>query len=150
MIYGECVHLLLSEMPKYRQYFDTSFDVFAENLLNKFDVSNDIKNKAKSEAYQILVNPKFDFIFDNNSLSEVSFVNNGKEGRIDKIIFAKDYILIIDFKTGVSQEDIPMAYINQLAYYKNAVRQMFNIESAIDIKTAILWTQSAELVAVNV
>lgn len=150
MIYGECVHLLLSEMPKYRQYFDTSFDVFAENLLNKFDVSDGIKNKAKSEAYRILVNPKFDFIFDNNSLSEVSFVNSGKEGRIDKIIFAKDYILIIDFKTGVSQEDISMAYINQLAYYKNAVRQMFNIESAVDIKTAILWTQSAKLVEINI
>ncbi len=150
MIYGECVHLLLSEMSKYRQYFDTSFDLFAENLLNKFDVSDDIKNTAKSEAYQILINPRFDFIFDSNSLSEVSFVSNGKEGRVDKIVFAKDYILIIDFKTGVSQEKIPTAYINQLVYYKNAVRQMFNIESAIVIKTAILWTQSAELVVVNV
>lgn len=160
-IYGECVHFLLSEMPKYKQYFDTSFDILSGNILNKYDISDDMKNAAKSEAYQILINPKFDFIFDSKSLSEISFINNGKEGRIDKIAFAKDYILIVDFKTGIPQKEISGGYLKQLDYYKSMIYQMIKGDSnfikshlesfttTINIKTAILWTQSAELVEVN-
>ena len=153
MLFGDCVHFLLSEMPQHRKYFEISFDDFADRLLERFDASDDTKKIAKSEACKILVDPRFDFIFDEKSLSELSFIRNAQERRIDKIAVRDNCVWIIDFKTGTPFYPVPQKYASQLLEYKDAVADLLecgklnfgiNIEATI-IKTAILWTQTAEL-----
>ncbi|MDR2681723.1 MAG: UvrD-helicase domain-containing protein [Holosporaceae bacterium] len=141
IIYGECVHLLLSEVHKYSSAF---FETFADHLMNKFDLASDLKNNAKAEVRRLLDIPAYDFIFAKNSLAEVPFFYDGREGRIDKIAFKDpDEIWIIDFKTGVLKEEIPTSYREQLSFYKNAVAAIYPLSKSI--KTAILWTQAAKL-----
>ena len=145
MTYGDCVHLLLSELPKY----GNSFEMFADAFVDRFDLSDSLKKSAKKEALTILSDEKFRFIFANDSLSEVTFVDKeGQEGRIDKIAFLNGDIWIIDFKTGIYQEEIPRKYIEQLGKYKKSVMEAFNARQN-NIKTAILWTANAKLVEVK-
>lgn len=145
MTYGDCVHLLLSELPKY----GNSFEMFADAFVNQFDLPDSLKKSAKKEALTILSDEKFRFIFANDSLSEVTFVDgNEQEGRIDKIVFLNGDIWIIDFKTGIYQEEIPQKYVEQLEKYKKSVMEAFNVQQN-NIKTAILWTSNAKLVEVE-
>ncbi|MDR2158180.1 MAG: UvrD-helicase domain-containing protein [Holosporaceae bacterium] len=141
--YGNCVHLLLAEMPKY--WGDVLWGEIADQLLENFDLSDDKKEEAKAESANII--KKFDFLFDKKSLSEVSFAHNGKEGRIDKIAFRNDELWIVDFKTGPSYEVIPENYVLQLKLYRDAVQ---NITKNQVIKTAILWTRDESLVEIDI
>lgn len=145
MTYGDCVHLLLSELPKY----GNSFEMFADAFVDRFDLSDLLKESAKKEAFKILSDEKLHFIFADDSLSEVTFADrNGKEGRIDKIVFVNDDIWIIDFKTGSYQEEIPQKYVEQLEKYKRFAMEAFNTHKD-NVKTAILWTANAKLVDVD-
>jgi ATP-dependent helicase/nuclease subunit A len=144
IIYGDCVHLLLCELPKYDR---SAWDVLADDLLNKLELSNDMKNAAKSESYRVLNDKNFDFIFSmSSSLGEASFICNGKEGRIDRMVRCDDYLLIIDFKTGYQKTNISSRYLEQLSIYKESVKSICG--SKVQIKTAILWTRSSQLVEV--
>lgn len=144
-IYGNCVHFLLSELPKY----DASlYDTIADTLIDRFDISDLLKTNAKKEAIRILNNKNFAFIFDNKSLSEVSFIDNeNKENRVDKIAFLDNDIWIIDFKTGSYQENIPHVYVEQLKRYKQSVSKVFDMNTKI--RTAILWTSAEKLVELH-
>ena len=145
MTYGDCVHLLLSELPKY----GNSFEIFADTFVDRFDLSDLLKESAKKEAFKILSDEKLHFIFADDSLSEVTFADrNGKEGRIDKIAFLNDDIWIIDFKTGIYQKEMPQKYIEQLEKYKRFAVEAFNV-CKDNVKTAILWTANAKLAEIN-
>ncbi|MBR1734591.1 MAG: UvrD-helicase domain-containing protein [Alphaproteobacteria bacterium] len=139
MIYGDCVHLLLSELP---QYDLSTYDIFADAIISRFNLSDLQKLKAKEESYNILRNKNFSFIFDQKSLSEITFIENGKENRIDKIAFLNNEIWIIDFKTGEYHHQIPQIYINQLTKYKKSLSKMYQDKN---IRTAILWTSANKL-----
>jgi hypothetical protein len=142
MIYGECVHLLLNKMPLY--FYNDWRARIADQLLEGFDLSKIEKERVKIEAFSVI--EKFDFLFDSKSQSEVSFVYNRKEGRIDKIAFQDEILWVVDFKTGVPQKNVPNSYIFQLDLYKKAVQK---ITGSFNIKTAILWTQNQELISVS-
>lgn len=156
MLFGDCVHMLLNEMPFYKKYSYEEFDMFADIILSKFNVSENIKKEAKVESYKILNDEKFEFIFNKNALSEVTILYAGEERRIDKIAVDNKYIWIIDFKTGNPSEIISNKYIKQLLEYKKAVSEMINCGyiqfentyTVQNIKTAILWTKNSELVEV--
>ncbi|MDR2794653.1 MAG: UvrD-helicase domain-containing protein [Holosporaceae bacterium] len=143
IIYGDCVHLLLSEAHKYSPVV---FETFSDHLLSKFELANDLKNNAKAEVQRLLAMSEYDFIFNKSSLTEVPFFHDGQEGRIDKIAFPEpNEIWIIDFKTGSLKKEIPTNYRKQLLFYKNAVGTMYPNKN---IKTAILWTSTAKLAIV--
>lgn len=145
IIYGDCVHFLLSELPKYGE----SYDMFADVLVDRFSMSDALKNAAKKEAYSILTDKQFAFIFDNNSLSELTFIDEcGEEGRIDKVAFVDGITWVIDFKTGIFRESTPQKYIEQLKRYKKSVCQIFHTNET-SVKTAILWTRMAKLIEIN-
>jgi ATP-dependent exoDNAse (exonuclease V) beta subunit len=81
---------------------------------------------------------------DDGDTDDISVSQNGKESRIDRIVRCDDHILIIDFKTGFPQANIADQYVKQLSAYKKSVENIYG--SDIPIKTAILWTKSAQLV----
>ncbi|MDR2645809.1 MAG: UvrD-helicase domain-containing protein [Holosporaceae bacterium] len=139
-IYGDCVHLLLNEMPR---YLNGNLRDEVADLMKSFNLSETEKEQAQAEALKVM--KKFDFLFDAKSLAEVSFMYAGKEGRIDKIAFRGDDLWIVDFKTGLPQKNISPSYIAQLNFYKEAIGKItcHNV-----IRTAILWTQSQELVEI--
>jgi ATP-dependent helicase/nuclease subunit A len=163
-IYGECVHLLLSEMPKYLRWHNhehISIDIdrlcqsIGDHLLMDFAISDAQKDAAKNEAFNVLCQKELEFLFDATALAEVPFIFENRDGRADKIAFKNDDIWIVDFKTTSfnskdSQKDIPPAYIDQLLFYKNALENIPHLIKAADhkqynIKIAILWTKSAQL-----
>jgi ATP-dependent helicase/nuclease subunit A len=139
--YGNCVHMLLNEMPLHLEH--DMHDEIADQLMENFDLSDTEKMQAKIEAFGVI--KKFSFLFDSDSLSEVSFAYDGKEGRIDKIAFLGRELWIVDFKTGIPK-DIPESYALQLARYRAAV---FKITGNSNIKTAILWTKNQNLVEIH-
>ncbi|MDR1983031.1 MAG: UvrD-helicase domain-containing protein [Holosporaceae bacterium] len=142
MTYGDCVHMLLHEMPPYVGH--CMCDEVADQLMRNFDLSDTEKMKAKIEALEVI--KKFGFLFEADSLAEIPFVYDGKEGRIDKIAFRNTELWIVDFKTGIPKDVIPKNYLQQLAHYKRAVRE---ITKNSNIKTAILWTKDRNLVEID-
>ncbi|MDR0678259.1 MAG: UvrD-helicase domain-containing protein [Holosporaceae bacterium] len=142
IIYGDCVHKLLSEIPPYLKR--RGRDEIADHMIKKFDLSTVEKAEAKKEALEVI--KTFPFLFDSNSLSEVSFVHDGKEGRIDKIAFLDHEIWIVDFKTGAPRDAVSGKYARQLAFYLTAV---FKITQNSNIRTAILWTKNKNLMEIN-
>jgi ATP-dependent exoDNAse (exonuclease V) beta subunit len=106
-----------------------------------------MKNAAKSESYRILNDKNFDFIFNiSNSLGEASFVCNGKEGRIDRVVRCDDCLLIIDFKSGFPKINIPSRYLEQLSTYKESVKSIYR--GNVQVKIAILWTKLSQLMEI--
>lgn len=153
-LFGDCVHLLLQKMPKYVQQEYDLFDQIADTFTSKFCLSNELKNAAKQEAYKIIFDSDFKFLFDEKSLSEISVMFNGAEKRIDKIAIKDNYIWIVDFKTGTPQNRIPHTYMSQLFEYKKAISEIMNLEyikfnNISKIKTAILWTKNASLIEIQ-
>jgi ATP-dependent helicase/nuclease subunit A len=143
MVYGDCVHFLLTKIPGYENHHLR--DDIANNLLENFELSDELKKSAKSEAYEVM--EKFNFLFYESSMAEVSFLHEGIEGRIDKIAKLNGKIWIVDFKTGVPQPEIPSAYTSQLHFYRRAVSNILKIDNSA-IKTALLWTKSCNLAEV--
>jgi ATP-dependent helicase/nuclease subunit A len=141
-IYGDSVHLLLTEMPPYRGC--DLYDEIADQFMENFDLAATEKEKAKEESWRVM--EKFDFLFDSRSQAEVSFVYEGTVGRIDKIAFRGEELWIVDFKTGVPREEIPSDYIAQLKLYKKAITKITGSSFA---RTAILWTRSLDLVEID-
>ncbi len=144
IMYGNYVHLLLSELPKYPR--EMARDVAIE-LADKFDLSNDDIHRAISETERIF--DKHSFLFGKNSSAEVPFVFEGQEKRIDRLVETNSQIWIVDFKTGTPHNTVPQAYINQLHTYKHAVASIKNVDNS-SVKTAILWTENAELSIVSI
>lgn len=151
VLFGDCVHLLLQKMPQYTDQPADLFDAISDTFVNKFCLSQELKEAAKQEARNILFTPALQFIFDEKSMSEVSIIFNAQEKRIDKIAIRENCIWIIDFKTGTPQQTISSEYLKQLSEYKKAISAMMlhgylEFEDITEIKTAILWTKTAELV----
>jgi len=63
-------------------------------------------------------------------------------GRIDRLAEVDDEVWIADFKTGVTPEDIPDAYVAQLALYHAALSDHY---PGRPVRAFILWTQTPKL-----
>lgn len=139
VVYGNYVHMLLCELPNYP---DRLRKEVAIELAQSFDLSDDDKSHAMSEVFAVL--QKYPHFFDKNSRAEVTFMFNGIEGRIDRLIEEQDSIIIVDFKSGNVQQSIPQEYAEQLQFYKRAISQIKKI-NADQVTTFIIWTKNCEL-----
>jgi ATP-dependent helicase/nuclease subunit A len=134
---------LLSKTSKENQ--DTIFEMMRLQGLNPDD-----QNKIKTLIYD----PKFSFFFggempDSQSKiifqgSEVEVISNNKIYRIDRLIETTDALWIIDYKTGLRDQNqgIRKMYIQQLQNYAQAAA-FFTLGKPI--KTFLLWTDSMEI-----
>lgn len=145
-IYGDAVHLLLNELPKYfcnlNQINFGNITTIAFGILNHFDIDIETKQQAIIEATNVIANEEFRFIFSQSSKGEVSFLRDSKEGRIDRLIVDDDKIIIVDFKTGFPSQTIPRQYIEQMQFYKSSISKIYQNKA---ISTYILWTKTLHL-----
>jgi ATP-dependent helicase/nuclease subunit A len=149
---GILIHRILEKLPEYNeeQYEDVLKIIFKEHE----SIEKEFREEIKDEALKTIKNPDFEFIFSNNSYSEVpvsGYVNDGQfvSGIIDKLVIGKDKIWIIDFKTTSNLND------NEEAKALNYKRQMDCYETLIakiypdtKIEKAILFTNTQKLVSV--
>ena len=111
-------------------------------------------NRIIEEVGLLLTSSDFAAVFGANSKAEVPVMGlvDGRivSGQIDRLAVEKDRVMIIDFKTyrpaATSVEDVPPAYIKQLAAYRQLVGRIYQNR---EIETYLLWTDTAELMKVN-
>ncbi len=153
---GILVHALLEHLPQLppEQWQDAATRVLDRN---KRDLGQEQQDELIAEAIRVLEHKDFADLFTANSSAESSFIASIKapkasdpglriSGQIDRLVVNDRDVLIIDYKTNrhvpSRSEDIPVAYIAQLAAYRLSVRPLFGDKS---IKCALLWTRTPSL-----
>ena len=150
---GKFVHLLLQHLPLHDAENRASI---AQIIARKFteQISQEVIEKAISDAINVIENPEFAFLFGEKSLSEVPITGivdfDGEKvtisGQIDRLYISEKEVWIVDFKSNqtppVSSQKIPKTYIRQLALYRALMQQ---IEPTKSITCALLWTATARL-----
>lgn len=103
-----------------------------------------ISNKIKT----LIEKPDFKDLLGLEIHNEISLglkeSNNMRIGRIDLMAIDKRQITIIDYKTDKKSNlnEVPTEYIEQLAFYKKAISQIYPQHKVI---TKILWLETLEL-----
>ncbi len=102
----------------------------------------------------IMCNDAYKEYFGENSRSEVPITAVVGEmvinGRIDQLVFSEGEIIAIDYKTGFSVpetiDDIPAAYLRQMAHYAAALKTIFPDRI---IKTGLLYTSAPKMMMLS-
>lgn len=150
MTRGVLIHKLL-EM--HSQLQSENSELAFNNIFSQFsELSEDEILEIKTEVLNNINNQQFSFLFNANSLNEVTIFgyDNDKiiSGKIDKIIIEENTISIIDFKTTkikseTDAERLAEKYIPQLNSYKNLVQKIYPDKK---VKAGVLFTNIAKLV----
>ena len=119
------------------------------------DLSQKRQDSIVSETLNVLHHPEFKDIFGPNSSAEVSITgklddNRIISGQIDRLVVTPHTVYIIDFKTNrpppKDEKNIPQIYRNQMKAYADAIRKIY---PSHDIKSALLWTDGANLMELS-
>ncbi len=150
---GQIIHKLLQFLPEIK---NAEKEKVIGEFLNKNapDLPLSEHNRIIEEVGLLLTSSDFVAVFGANSKAEVPVMGlvDGRivSGQIDRLAVEKDRVMIIDFKTNrpaaTSVEDVPPAYIKQLAAYRQLVGRIYPNR---EIETYLLWTDTAELMKVN-
>ncbi|WP_294227815.1 double-strand break repair helicase AddA [uncultured Shimia sp.] len=145
---GTWLHLLLEHLPIYPQskWQDIATSLLQDDLI---DMPGGQFSDLLAEATHALTKPELTWIFDPAALAEVPVTadlgSNRLHGIIDRLVIQDDCIWAIDFKTNAtvptSANTTPDGILRQMGAYTHALEQIFDTP----IKTAILWTATAEL-----
>lgn len=98
-----------------------------EKYCETHHIDNNYKETLKSSIQQMVTSPRTSHFFDKKCdvKCETSIYHNGKELRPDRIIFKKDEILVIDFKTGYAKPGKQMEkYKKQVETYCRAIYEI--------------------------
>lgn len=138
---GTAIHSLLAKLSVEKKENRT---LFIQNYFR--DLSHLFSNKKQkkwNDIFEQILSPKYDFIFDEKSLTEVDIITSfGELLRPDKICFIKNEIWIIDYKTDQNTAIIPDNYKNQLKKYKKYVGYIYPDQN---IKMYIFWLNSMKM-----
>ncbi len=142
---GTRLHLLLEHLP------DASPELWSQlcdGLLPEANASE--RQELLNEVMGVLTNDNLKLVFAENALSEVP-VTAGLFGRrlhgvIDRLIVTDTEVQVIDFKSNATvpdrPDDCPEGLLRQMAAYRHALSQIYPDHT---IRTAILWTRTAQL-----
>lgn len=130
----------------------------AEKFLARsgFGLSPALQESIAHEVMAILEDKTFGAIFASGSMAEVPVTGLAGghtlvSGQIDRILITDKEILIVDFKTNrpppQDVEDVPAIYQKQMKAYADMLRQIY---PAHNIRCALLWTDGARLMEINV
>ncbi|MBB5721297.1 ATP-dependent helicase/nuclease subunit A [Loktanella ponticola] len=148
MARGSMIHLLLEHLP----LVDPAQRVeFGHKLLN--GQGDDAFDPALvSQVAALLDAPDLAHIFSDDALTEVDVtahlpeLNDRIHGAIDRLLITETTVLAVDYKTNravpSSPEQTPVGLLRQMGAYQSALKQIFPDHT---IETAILWTQTANL-----
>ncbi len=145
---GTWLHLLLEHLPSYPQseWLNIATSLLQDDLV---DMSEGQFEELLTEATQTLVKPDLSWLFDPGALAEVPITADlgphRLHGIIDRLVIQDDCVWAIDFKTNATvpgaPNGIPDGILRQMGAYTHALEQIFDLP----IRTAILWTATAEL-----
>ena len=144
---GIAAHKLLELLPEIethmrRQAAERYIEGYKETIKDTKTRSNIVDS-----VMQILEDEKYAFLFSKQSKAEVPIIgkinNSPVLGQIDRLVFHKGDIWIIDYKTGTPQPTIPKTYQKQLTTYKTLLENIFPNSK---IHAAILWTMNQSII----
>ena len=145
---GTWLHLLLEHLPTYPQ---SKWESIATSLLQDdlVDMPKGQFAELLTEAAHSLTKPELTWLFDPAALAEVPITadlgSNRLHGIIDRLVIQDNCVWAIDFKTNAtvpaSPNATPDGILRQMGAYTHALEQIFDLP----IRTAILWTATAEL-----
>ncbi|WP_171132698.1 double-strand break repair helicase AddA [Ruegeria sp. HKCCA5014] len=142
---GTRVHLLLEHLPTAEQ---ADWPQICEQLLP--DLPQTERQELLSEVSNVLTAPDLKPVFAGNALAEVPVTAeiNGRRihGIIDRLIVTGSEVQVIDFKSNATVPDrhdsCPEGLLRQMGAYAAALSQIYPNHT---IRTAILWTRTAQL-----
>ncbi|MFY9209779.1 MAG: double-strand break repair helicase AddA [Aestuariivita sp.] len=143
---GTRIHLLLEMLPVFPQ------QDWADKAAQILDLDPEDTAPLLAEARNVLTDPALGHLFSDTTLAEVAITADMGDcrihGTIDRLIIAGDHVLAVDFKTNAVVPDTadatPEGLLRQMAAYAQALAQIYP-DKRID--TAILWTRTAQLMA---
>ena len=149
---GRQIHLLLEHLPNIER---SKWAKMAHALLGTGEDQADETTQTEllSVVKEILDTPDLSHLFTPDSLAEVAvsasldqFPNRIFHGIIDRLIVTESTVLAVDYKTNrvvpKTSAQTPDGLKLQLAAYRAILSKIYPTK---DIQTAILWTQSGEL-----
>jgi len=144
---GTHLHLLLEHLPALAR---EDWARVAENLLA--DLPGTERAELLDEAAGVLDAPGLSQVFAPDSLAEVPVTAQLRarriHGVIDRLIVSPERVLAVDFKTNATvparAEDCPEGLLRQMGAYAAALAQIYPDRP---VETAILWTRSAQMMA---
>jgi ATP-dependent helicase/nuclease subunit A len=122
------------------------------------ELSDKDRAQITAQAIRITEHPRFAPLFGPDSRAEVPIVGrlrlNGERvrvsGQIDRLVVARDAVLIADFKTDRAPpariEDCPEIYVRQLALYRAVLARLYPDRP---IRAALIWTELPELMELS-
>lgn len=151
---GLLIHRILQllEAPSDKESIQEFVRAYLQTYASQ--ISQDFRRNIEEEIMRLYETPQFGFIFGEDSYAEVPIAGE-TDGRlvsaqIDRLYLGKDKIMIVDFKTNrpaaKNVQDVPPAYIKQLAVYKSLVEKIYPSRK---IETYILWTNVANLMRID-
>ena len=139
---GDIIHKILEILPNIKN----NKRQLIINYLDKINFSQKEKDYITNKIFLLL--KKFSHFFLDNSRSEVAVTGVIKDkfisGVIDRIVFEKDKIIIIDYKTNnidLLNDSIINKYKKQLGLYRSLLS---NIYPDKQIEALIIWTETLE------
>ena len=152
---GTLIHRLLEHLPHWpenqRQTLGRSLVQNAEEAALVPDI-----DALLQDALGIALNPELEWLWNADPLTEVDVSAALPEldgirihGAIDLLVFDKDRIVIVDFKSNRSvpntADQVPDGLLRQMGAYVSAVRQIY---PNTVVQPAILWTSTARLMEI--
>lgn len=155
---GTLAHRLLQSLP----------DIAAERrreaalayLARNADGWTEEERQALAESTLALIaDGRFAPVFAPGSRAEVSIVGRLEQpggrtalvsGQIDRLVVTDNEVLIVDFKTNHAPpsrpDEAPRGYVRQLALYRAVLGKLYPQRV---VRTALLWTETAELMEIS-
>ncbi|MEP2782439.1 MAG: double-strand break repair helicase AddA [Pseudoruegeria sp.] len=151
---GTQVHLLLEHLP---QYEESNWNSAAKQIFLNEDLPIDDLDDLLQEAKSVLNAPHLSHVFSDTALAEVDLTATISEladrrihGTVDRLIIAKDSVLVVDFKTNQlvpkQESEVPEGLLRQMGAYTEALSQIYPDRQIVP---AILWTANASLMPLS-
>ncbi len=154
---GTLVHRLLQSLPDVARGRQREA---ALNFLhrNAGDWTDGEREKLATKLLGLIDDQRFAAVFGDGSRAEVPIVGRLMRpggipvlvsGQIDRLVVTEAEVLVVDFKTNQgppgTAAEAPAAYIRQLALYRALLGKLYPQRA---IRTALLWTESTELMEI--
>ncbi|MBV8683098.1 MAG: double-strand break repair helicase AddA [Caulobacteraceae bacterium] len=150
---GEIIHRLLERLPDVAPADRSA--AAAASLRRERDLTEAQRIEMAAAALSVLEDERFAAVFGPGSQAEVGIAGRPDglgitvAGRIDRLVVARDRVLIIDFKTNrpapARIEAADPGYILQLALYVAVLRESYPERP---VEAALVWTDGPRLMPV--
>jgi ATP-dependent helicase/nuclease subunit A len=155
---GTLVHRLLQSLPDIAP--ERRREAALAYLLRNADGWTEEERQTLAESTLALIaDARFAAVFAPGSRAEVSIVGRLERpagrpalvsGQIDRLVVTESEVLIVDFKTNHAPpsrpDEAPRGYVRQLALYRAVLGKLYPQRV---VRTALLWTETAELMEIS-